>query len=75
MREIRGQSIIDNPETLAALSKQDRGQINVRENRGQSRMDNPKTLATLRTQYTGEINVRDNRWDNQEWTNQRHWQH
>jgi hypothetical protein len=62
---------MDNPETLAALSTQDTGQINV----GENRMDNPETLSTLSTQDIGEINVRENRMGNQEWTIQRHCQH
>ena len=62
---------MDNPETLATLSTQDRGHINVRENR----MDNPETLSTLSTQDIGQINIRENRGGNQEWTMQRHWQH
>jgi hypothetical protein len=65
VRENRGQSRMDNPETLATLSvKENMGQsrmdnpetlatLSVRENRGQSRMDNPETLVTL--------NVRENR--------------
>jgi hypothetical protein len=62
---------MDNPETLAALSTQDTGQINV----GENRMDNPETLSTLSTQDTRQINVRENRMDNQEWTIQSHCQH
>ena len=43
-------------------------------------MDNTGTPATLSTQDTGrrqtkQINVRENRRENQEWTNQKHWQH
>ena len=43
-------------------------------------MDNTETPATLGTQDTGrrktkQINVRENRKGNQEWTNQKHWQH
>ena len=52
---------MDNPETLASLSTQDTGEINVRENRGQSRMGNPETLVIMSTEDTGEINVRENR--------------
>ena len=32
-RKPRGQSRMDNPETLSTLNTQDRGQINIRENR------------------------------------------
>ena len=38
-------------------------------------MDNPEALSTLNTQDIGEINIRENRMGNQEWTNQRNWQH
>jgi CRISPR/Cas system-associated endonuclease/helicase Cas3 len=47
----------------------------LRKPKGQSRMDNLEALSTMGTQDTGHINVRENRRVNQEWTNQREWQH
>jgi hypothetical protein len=44
----KGQSIIDNPETLATLGPQDTED----KPKGQSIMDNPETLATLGPQDT-----------------------
>ena len=42
---------MDNAETLATLSTQDTGQINVRENR----MDNPYAVSTLIAEDTGQV--------------------
>jgi hypothetical protein len=62
---------MDNPETLAALSTEDTGKINVRGNR----MDNQETLSTLSRRDTGQVDVRENQGGDQEWIIQRYCQH
>ena len=48
-RQPKGQSGMENPETLSTLSTKDTGQINQRKPKGQSGMENPETSATLET--------------------------
>ena len=45
-RKLKGQTRMDNPETLATLDTQNTWQINL----GENWRDNPETLATLGTQ-------------------------